>query len=643
MARYLGIFGLGACAQGEDFFADVDDPFVTATLPTSDSTASDNEDVDSDDSTGASTTATLSGNETTGQSTQSTSSSDDSGVSCGNGTVEGGESCDLGDLSGKTCASFGFVGGALACTTSCTFDTAKCHFCGNNTINPGENCDGINLGTNATCADLGLGLPTEALSCRDNCTYDLSECGSCGDGVVAPPEECEPGDASSPANLNGQSCATLGFDGGVLSCSQGCGFDTSGCFDCGDGIKHPLEACDGRDFGDATCSSMNGSDGKPFESGQLSCTSTCQIDAGSCWTCGDGAISGDEVCDGGNLANESCTSLSHSAGTLACAPDCLTFNESGCTDCGDAIREGEEQCDKTDLNGKTCKDLVGLGGGTLACTSSCVFDTSNCDLNSCGDGIINGSDQCDCVNNASCTSAELAGKTCMDQGFDGGKLSCFSPSNCSYDTSACYRCGDGEVNPGESCDGLNLGGKTCADVGNFDGGTLGCTMGCGFDTSACTRSTRIEICRNAPSVWDFSQTQSILISETRSEAHVIKNIEVGLWITHDWVGEIAVSIIGPAGESRLLYTPGVATTGGLGCMNDDVAATFSDKATDIADTMCMANKPTIRGTVKPYEPLAMHVGKSMKGTWTIRARQLFEAAGSGTTGYLTRYCIWYDY
>lgn len=46
-------------------------------------------------------------------------------------------------------------------------------------------------------------------------------------------------------------------------------------------------------------------------------------------------------------------------------------------------------------------------------------------------------------------------------------------------------CGNGQLDPGEDCDGSLLGGATCIDLG-FTGGTLGCTAACTFDTSACT-------------------------------------------------------------------------------------------------------------------------------------------------------------
>jgi len=45
-------------------------------------------------------------------------------------------------------------------------------------------------------------------------------------------------------------------------------------------------------------------------------------------------------------------------------------------------------------------------------------------------------------------------------------------------------CGNSTVDPGEDCDGAELGGQTCAGLG-YDSGELACTGACGFDTSSC--------------------------------------------------------------------------------------------------------------------------------------------------------------
>lgn len=46
--------------------------------------------------------------------------------SCGNGTVEPGEDCDLGNLGGADCATVGFGAGSLACAPGCVFDSSAC-------------------------------------------------------------------------------------------------------------------------------------------------------------------------------------------------------------------------------------------------------------------------------------------------------------------------------------------------------------------------------------------------------------------------------------------------------------------------------------------------------------------------------------
>jgi hypothetical protein len=46
------------------------------------------------------------------------------------------------------------------------------------------------------------------------------------------------------------------------------------------------------------------------------------------------------------------------------------------------------------------------------------------------------------------------------------------------------KCGNGQVDPGEDCEGGNLNGRTCMSLG-FDSGTLACSSGCSYDTSGC--------------------------------------------------------------------------------------------------------------------------------------------------------------
>jgi len=47
-------------------------------------------------------------------------------LTCGDGRADTGEACDGADLAGASCQTVGFVGGTLACSSRCTFDTSGC-------------------------------------------------------------------------------------------------------------------------------------------------------------------------------------------------------------------------------------------------------------------------------------------------------------------------------------------------------------------------------------------------------------------------------------------------------------------------------------------------------------------------------------
>jgi len=227
-------------------------------------------------------------------------------------------------------------------------------------------------------------------------------------------------------------------------------------------------------------------------------------------SCGDGQISGDEECDGSNLAEMTCGTLGKGTGTLACATDCR-FDTSGCdltSSCGNGSIEGSEQCDGDNLNGKTCLDLS-FGGGFLACNTDCTFNTSECtDDSTCGNGAIDTGEDCDGTN--------LNDQSCVTQGFPAGQLLC--KTNCRFDITNCYYsdeicndgidndgdgfvdcddvdcatqcpgyCGDGIIQDGdgEDCDLTNLNNTSCADWGFNNNGTLDCSSTCRMEFYSC--------------------------------------------------------------------------------------------------------------------------------------------------------------
>ena len=53
--------------------------------------------------------------------------------------------------------------------------------------------------------------------------------------------------------------------------------------------------------------------------------------------------------------------------------------------CGNNVKESGESCDGSDLGGASCSSQ-GFSGGTLSCTASCTFNTSQCTAASSGGG-----------------------------------------------------------------------------------------------------------------------------------------------------------------------------------------------------------------------------------------------------------------
>ncbi len=94
----------------------------------------------------------------------------------------------------------------------------------------------------------------------------------------------------------------------------------------------------------------------------------------------------------------------------------------------------------------------------------------------CYDGVAQGDEVCD--------GPDLNGMTCVDLGvgYTGGTLGC---RECQFDTTDCSTCGNGVIEGDESCDLFDLGGATCVDITGGSGGTLVCAADCTFNVTGC--------------------------------------------------------------------------------------------------------------------------------------------------------------
>lgn len=170
--------------------------------------------------------------------------------------------------------------------------------------------------------------------------------------------------------------------------------------------------------------------------------------------------------------------------------DGITVDTSVCQpnpSCGDGkINQAGEDCDKAAFGAiSSCTQYTNLIGGILRCNSNCKLDTSGCiSRPNCGNGELDPGEACDGVRFGIIDACAK-----YDSSFSGGILKC--NSKCELDTSACIekpKCGNSYIDQGESCDGTNLGfsSSKCIDYNpsTFSGGNISCGN-CQLDTSKC--------------------------------------------------------------------------------------------------------------------------------------------------------------
>ena len=453
----------------------------------------------------------------------------DCSATCGNDSVEPGETCDTAIA----------AGGQGACPAAADCDD-------------GDPCTHDLLISASTCAAICVHEPVVVQSgiTADGCcpvgawsALDVDCPVACGNGVLEPGEACDPGlppggggcptscDDGNPCTadvLTGVACtarcshtaitALISGDGccpagGTLATDSDCPAA------CGNGVIEPGESCD------------------KGASGAAACPDHCPPPASACLRI---TLAG---------SSDDCSTRCETSLVTACAPvadgccpaGCTAATDADCSSsCGNGVVDaaGHETCDTaiakgapgacptTCSDGDPCTEDILVGAGT--CAAACAFQPITgpragdgcCPAGStfaadpdcapiCGDGVVETPvESCDAAVATSCPEACPAAGACVVSRFEGTDAACNArcvtqtiascangdgccPPGCNADTDddCPVVCGDGVADPGERCDRAitaGVGGwcpPTCDDgdacTDDFASGTtLGCSRAC---------------------------------------------------------------------------------------------------------------------------------------------------------------------
>ncbi len=420
---------------------------------------------------------------------------DDCSPTCGNETVEPGETCDPPAIcltscsDGNACTIDALTGSAANCNSACTHEPivscvhgdgccpAGCNAtvdddcspsCGNSLVEPGETCD-----PSASCV---TGCSDGNVCTIDTLTGSAANCNAaCAhDAIVS----CAHGDGCCPAGCN----ATVDDD-----CSQTCGNET----------LEPGESCDPPDSCVVVCSDGNGCTIDQLTGSAANCNADCAYE--SIVSCADG----DGCCPAGcNAAvdddcSPTCGNQALEPGESCDPPDsCITDCNDGNACTSDTLTGSAANCNAACSNDPIATCRNGDGCCPAGCDAAVDEDCSQ----TCGNEAVEPGETCDppdscptdCDDDNACTidaltgSAEVCSAACGHQSITDcadGDGCCAPGCTAATDDDCSATCGDDVIDTGETCDPPDScptdcdDGNTCT-VDRLTGSAAGCSAAC---------------------------------------------------------------------------------------------------------------------------------------------------------------------
>lgn len=122
---------------------------------------------------------------------------------------------------------------------------------------------------------------------------------------------------------------------------------------------------------------------------------------------------------------------------------------------------------------------------------------------------------------------------------------------------------------------------------------------------------------------------------TMSEMGTITDVNIGVEISHTWIGDVQATVT-HGGVSVILFDrPGVPATT-FGCADDNMDCTFDDESINGSiEDVCNGNDPAYTGDYSPVDPLSAFIGMEASGDWVLSLSD----ATTPDEGILEGWCI----
>jgi subtilisin-like proprotein convertase family protein len=362
------------------------------------------------------------------------------------------------------------------------------------------------------------------------------------------------------------------------------------------------------------------------------CTGGAGITAGGVWyvVTGDGTTLTATTCPGG-------------AGASTC---CSPQATPGCDDptCQAAVCAADAFCCDVAWDGlcsgaaaSLCPDLCGAGGGCGGAT----YDTQiNVYCGDCPPGILTclGANDDFCALQSSVTWCSQAGVDylILVHGF-GAAVGNFNLSVGSDDTECTPTVLCTPVIPtGACCICLEDCSAACETLQEAECAAAGGTyLG---DGTSCETSATIDYAANAGTSIPDNNPAGITHVINVPDSFSISDVNVGVNITHTWVGDLCVSLSHGATTVELIQRMGGAGASNcysgapFGCAQDNLNVTLDDEAGAPIETQCALN---LTGSFIPFASLSAFDGADASGNWTLSVID----NGGGDTGTLNSWSL----